>query len=317
MLTRDRIEPLAREIAHFLVLCNAPVGSTWRDAGRSPLYQRGEDLMPLQQRRDEDVEFVRAWHKEGRVHMLGITEQAPDPSTIVVHPEIVLSSTPKAGTTITIDNLAGAIDSEPQTVTKAFRDGETEADAVSASLKNESWAIASAEAGVEAGPASAKASAETGTRTTIEAAWNRQTGRTRERVTGGSFPFRAEAGTYVEARIEWNEQTKQRRIECAAKVDCRIEIGRRRRRKGRWGWTGGSPQQWASIDHLVAVAEKRGRVEHALYEHFAKLSMNCEQQESLERIKQLRLQKVDRLSEAYTGNDDIKIAIVKLDTDAE
>ena len=315
MLTRDLIEPLTREVAHFLVICGAPVGSTWYDAGRSPEYRNREDLVPLKQQKDEDVEFIRAWHKEGRIHCLGIREQAPDPASIVIHPAITLDSQHKAGASIEIDNRNGDILSEPHIFRQEFKDGESEMAAVSLSMTNEVWATASAEASVEAGPASASTSAETGWRNTIEAAWNQQTGRTSEETTGGEFPFRAPAGAYVEGRIEWVESTKQRRIECCATLDCKVEIGRRRRYKGKWGWASGSPQTWDSIDHLIAVVEKRGRVGMALYEFFASKSLNQEQQASLERIKELRKRHVDRLTEPYTGNSDIKVVIQRLDMD--
>ena len=309
-LVRDQMEPLAREIAHFLVLTKAARGSRWYHSGG---YNREEDLIPLKQQTNDDVSYIREKQSEARIRLYNIVEQAPDPSSIVIHPEIVLASKPRAGATITIDNRDLGIPSEPHTFTQEFRDGESEANAVSASITNETWATASASAKVEAGPASAEASVETGVRNTIEAAWERQTNRSRESTTGGIFPFRAPAHTMIQARMEWAEQTKQRRIECDAIMDCAIEIGRR----SKHGWNSKSPARWESIDHLIAVAEKRGRVEHFGYEHFAGMTLNEEQLDSLGRIKKLRLRKVDKLTDAFTGNADIKIAIVNMESVVE
>ena len=306
-LIRDEMEPLAREIAHFLVLTGATAGSRWYHHGG---YKRGEDLIPHKQSKNDEVWYSREKEWGAQIRLYGILEQAPDPDSIVVHPEIVLHSRHRAGATITIDNLDLAIPSEAHTFYQEFKDGESEASAVSASFKNETWAVASASAKVEAGPASAEASTETGVRNTIELAWEKQTNRSREQTVGGSFPFRAPAHTMIQARLEWAEQTKQRRIECLAIMDCSIEIGRR----SKHGWNTASPRRWKSIDHLIAVAEKRGRVEHDGYEHFAGMTLNAAQSASLVRIKKLRLRKVDRLTDPFTGNADIKISIVDMDS---
>lgn len=310
MLTRDQMEPLAREIAHFLVLCKAPVGSRWFRRKRLPDYNNREDLIPLKQKVDEDITYVRDRHGEARIRLHDILEQEPRPESIVIHPEIVTESEQKASATITIDNMQNDLESQPQVISEQFKDGESEESAISASMVNETWGSASVSASAEVPGASAEASVETGWKNTITAAWNKQTGRTKERTTGGTFSVKAAPHTYKQARVEWNEQTKRRRIECDARLDCKIQIGRKRRK----GWYSGSPKRWDSIDELIAVAEKRGRVEFHLYEHFARMTLNAAQRASLDRIKELRVRHVDRLTPSYKGNADIKIVIVRLDT---
>ena len=313
-LIRDEMEPLAKEIAHFLVLTKATAGSRWYHSG---CYQRGEDLIPLKQSKNDDVSYVREKNGEARIRLYNIREQAPEPDTVVIHPEIVLSSRHRAGATITIDNLALSIPSEPQVFHESFKDGESEAESMSSSMKNETWAKASATGKVGVGIAEADVSVEAGWKNTIELAWERQTNRTREHTSGGEFPFRAPAHTMIQARLEWSEQTKQRRVECSAVMDCAIEIGRRSKHDGKWGWNTKSPSRWESLEHLIAVAEKRGRVEHRGYEHFANMTLNAAQLASLARIKKLRMRKVDRLTDPYSGNADIKVIIVDLETIGE
>ena len=309
MLLEDKVEPLAREIAHFLGLSGIFYGSSWKG------YKRDEDLRPLKRQTDEDVAFVRTKNYQARVQFKGIREQQPEPGSIVVHPEIVLKSRQKYGASVTIDNYRSGSPSGKKYLEVEFADGETEAEALSGAFSTEVWAInkQSVSAQVEAGPASAEARAESeqGFRTTLEAAWNKQTGRTRDtRVSFHSEEF-APPWTLLEQRLMWTEQTKQRRVECAARIDCRVEIGRRIaiRKKG-WRWTTRSPLVWESIDHLIAVAEKRGSVKHDGYEHFSRLRLGKSSLDSLARIKELRQIKVDRLTEPYPGNANIRVQII-------
>ena len=55
-LIRDEMEPLAREIAHFLVLTGATAGSRWYYHGG---YKRGEDLIPHKQSKNDEVWYSR------------------------------------------------------------------------------------------------------------------------------------------------------------------------------------------------------------------------------------------------------------------
>lgn len=304
MLTEDVYEPLIREAAHFLALCGAPCGSSWDG------YGRDEDLLPLARTSNDLVEYVRAANGQARVRAFNCGETAPDPESIVWHPEIVLASKRVATASFEIDNLHSARDSEPHVFRKAFRNGESEADAVEASVVNETWGEAKVSGGFEG---VAEGEASTGFRTTLSASWARNTGRTRDEETGGDFPFSADAHSRMEARLQWDEQTKQRRWEGDARLACGIEIGRRTKRKRGWRWSSGSPQWWASIDHLLAVAEKRGRVEHALYGFFARRALSADERESLDRIKRLRLRHVDKLTPEYKGAADIKVGIVSME----
>lgn len=323
MLLEDKVEPLARLIAEFLDLAGYEHGSAW---DRLP-YRADEDLRPLKRTSDTEVSFVRTKEPPGRpayearLQLYDIREQEPDPSTIVFHPEIVLESTPKGDDTVVIDNYNSGSRSGPKRFVKSFASGESEADALSGAFKAEAWATtkASAEAGVEVGPASAKASVETetGFRTTLEAAWSRQTGRSREtKVSFESEEF-APPWTRLEQRLTWNEQKKQRRIECAAIIDCGIRIGRRRKHNKKWEWTDKSPKKWESIDHLIAVAEKRGSVKHTGYEHFSRLRLSDAALKCLDKIKQARKIPIDRLTEPYSGSADIRIQIVEVEVNPE
>ena len=87
-LIRDEMEPLAREIAHFLVLTGATAGSRWYYHGG---YKRGEDLIPHKQSKNDEVWYSREKEWGAQIRLYGILEQAPDPDSIVVHPEIVLT----------------------------------------------------------------------------------------------------------------------------------------------------------------------------------------------------------------------------------
>ena len=307
MLLHQKVEPLLRELIHFAVMSGVGAGSTWGH------YNRDQDLHPGYQPSDEEIWFGRDGYNQALARVFNVHEVEPDPSSIVVHPEIILSHSQKTGATLTIDNLHADLPSEPQTFSPSFKDGESEHSAVSASMKNEVWAKSSAEAKVEAGPASASASVESGWKNTIELAWNKQTGKTKEHTVAGSFPFRAGPHSLIVGQLVWDEQDKQRRIECDATLDFGFEFGRRRKRKSRWRWVSGSPARWDSIEHLIAVAEQRGSVHHRGYQHFGERPLNAEQHACLERIKQLRRIHVDRLSEVYKGTADIHIRIVQRD----
>ena len=260
MLLEDKIEPLVREIAHFLDITGAGAGSTWKG------YRRDEDLKPWRRKKNDEVDFGRSNNTQARFEINKIRDLEPLPGTYIIHPEIVLEDKQKYGASVLIDNLNSDSESGAKTLSIEFADGETEADAISTSMKNELWATASVEAKVEAGPASAEAKVESGWKNTIELAWNKQTGKSRDTKISFTSEESAPPRTKLEQRLQWNEQTKQRRIQCSAMVDFDFMVGR-------WShgdWNTGSPVRWESIEHLIAVAEKRGRVEHARYEHFSR-----------------------------------------------
>ena len=254
-LLEDKLEPCAREIAHFLVATGAPIGSAWDG------YYRDEDLIVLERREDDLVEFVRAANWQARMRLFNVHETEPDPDSIRFHPSIVISSEPKASASVVIENLRNDRPSEPYVWSKDFGTGASEANAVEASVVNETWGEAKVTAGIKV----VEGEASAGFRTTLRAAWNRQTGLTRDERTGGRFSLVADPFSEVEGFLQWNEQTLQRRIEMDAKYDFGVQIGRRKKRKGNWHWTSGSPSTWDSLEHLIAVAEKRGSVHHAHY----------------------------------------------------
>lgn len=311
-LLEDKLEPLVREIAYFLVISGAKAGSRWGGYGKG-------DLRPLKREKNDAVAYVRNdgakddW--QARIQVSNVHELEIDPSTVVIHPEIILKTDQRFSGTVIIDAYNSSSRSGVKEFSIQFDDMEEEFNAVSAAFSTEVWAInkQSVSAKVEAGPASAEAKAESeqGFRSSIETAWEKQTGRSRtSKVAFHSEEF-APPYTKLEQRLIWNEQQKQRRIECEAKIDMKIEMGRRGKDKhGKWGWASNSPVSWDSIDHLIAVAEKRGRVEHARYEHFSRRVLSKAELSSLERIKKLRTIKVDRLTEPYSGAININIELL-------
>ena len=299
-LLEDQLEPCARAIAHFLVATGAPIGSAWKG------YHHSEDLISFKRREDDLLEFVRSHNHEARLHLLKITEREPNLESIKVHEPIVLKSIPRATSNIRIENRDSDRSSEPYIWNKEFATGESEANAIEASVVSETWGEAKASGSIGV----AEAEASTGFRNTLTAAWSRQTGRTRAQRTGGSFSLVAGPGDIVEGFLQWNEQTLQRRIEMDAVTDFAVEIGRRRKRKGDWKWTSGSPRYWDSLEHLIAVAERRGSVHHALYEHYA--HNNIPKTSLIKQIQDKRLRHVDMLTPPYQGADGIRVVISKV-----
>lgn len=304
VLLEDKLEPLAREIAHTLVASRAPIGSSWAD------YHRDEDLIAFGRKEDDLVEYVRSHNHEARLHLFNIREMEPDLDSIVIHPTIVLDSVPRATASVEIDNLKSRHRSEPYIWTKEFSTGESELEAIEAGWEHESWGEAKASGGVK-GIAEGEASA--GFRDKLSASWSRQTGKTKASKTGGQFALVADPRSRVMGFLQWAEQTLQRRIECDAKYDFGMEIGRRRKYKRRpWRWTSGSPQRWDSLEHLLAVMERRGSVHHALYEHFSHQVVDPIQ---YSKIEELRLRHIDRLTPTFKGADGIRVVIDEVDSD--
>ena len=306
MLLEDQLEPVARAIADFLSQTGGHAGSSW--AG----YDFREDLIPLARKKDDEVEYVRARNHQARLQLFNVHEVAPDPKTIVIHPSIVLESEPKATTSITINNLKNSEPSEPFVWNKEWRTGESEANAVEAGWQHESWGKASVSGGVEG---VAEAEAEAGFKDVVSAAWSQQTGRTKDIKVGGVFPLSAGPFSLVEGFLRWNEQTLQRRIECYALQDFGIRMGRRSKHKRKpWGWNSGSPIEWASVEHLLAVMEHRGSVHHARYEYYSRKTLHPNY---VRRINERRRLHIDRLTPPFMGADGIKIVIKKIETGSD
>lgn len=300
MLLEDTLEPVAREIAEFLSQTGGHAGSVWDN------YYAQEDLIPFRRVSDDLVEYVRAANHEARLRLFNIHEVDPDPKTIVFHPTIVLKSEPKATASITIDNLGNDRVSEPFVWRKEWKTGESESKAVEAGFSLESTTT------IEAGGEASQYKVSQEFKSVVSSAWTNQTGKTSEETTGGEFPLVAGPESIVEGYLRWNEQTLQRRIECYGAYDFGIQIGRRYKpkRKG-WRWTSGSPVTWESLEHLLAVAEKRGSVHHARYEHYARMNISSEY---VKRIRDKRLVHIDRLTPPFQGADGIKVVITRLDT---
>ena len=295
MLLEDQLEPLARDIADLLATTGATPGSAW--AG----YHRNQDLIVDRRREDDKVVFRRATNHEAMLMLEGIRWNDPDPNAMKFHPLIVLSSTPRASDSLSIPNNTSVAQSA--TLSREFANGESESAAVEAGFAVENtykW-----EAGGEA--SQFKVSQEF--KTTISSQWTKQTGNTKDTKVGGDFPVIAPAYTHVEARLEWLEQEQQRRITGYREVDCKIVIGRRqRKRRGGYRWTSGSPRVWDSIEHLIAVIEKRGSPRHQLYDHYARRDINPVY---AKRLKDNRRMHVDILTPPFKGAQHIKVALLE------
>ena len=302
MLLEDTLEPVVREIAEFLSQTGGYAGSSWED------YFATEDLIPFERVQDDLVEFVRASNHEARLRIFNIQEVDPDPETIVFHPTIVLKSEPKATASITINNLGSDRASEPFVWRKEWKTGESEGAAVEAGFSLESTT------NIEAGGEASQYKVSQEFKAVVSSAWTNQTGKSKEEMTGGEFPLVAGPFSIVEGYLRWNEQTLQRRIECYGSYDFGIQMGRRHKphRKG-WRWASGSPVTWDSLEHLLAVAEKRGSVHHAGYQHYSRLTFPLRY---LEQIRAKRLVHIDRLTPPFQGADGIKVVIKQLDSAA-
>lgn len=297
MLLEHQLERVAVEIAHFLVSTGGHAGSAWDG-------YTGEPLVALDRNSDELVEYVRRDDGEARLRLFNIHEVDPDPSTIVFHPEIVLESKRRAMASQELDNDT----SEQQSLVfrKEFKDAESELRAVEAGFSLENTAT------VEAGGEASQFTVTQEFKTTVSSAWKDETGKTKEETTGGEFPLIAAPYTYVKGQLEWDEQTRQRRIECYGTYDFGIEMGRRRWIKRgtrrRWEWVSGSPVSWGSLEHLLAVAEKRGSVHHAGYRHYAGRSVSAD---DLAPIREARRQHIDRLTPPFKGAVNIGVRLLE------
>ena len=219
----------------------------------------------------------------------------PDPSTIVIHPEITLESSTKATGTQKLDNTSAS--DQSMTFRRSFRNNEAEEHAVEAGFSVENTAK------VEAGGEASQFKVSQEFKTTVSSAWRNQTSHNSEEESGGEYPVIAIPGEYVEARLTWLEQTKQRRIECDGTYGFRVTMGWKQRK----GWASGSPVVWDDIEHLLAVVEKRGSVSTTGYQHYAKREPD---HAAVKRIRALQRQHIDRLTPAYKGAFDIEVQIL-------
>ena len=312
-LQEHQLEPICREIAHFLIRADVPISSRWGG------YDREKDLIPYRRVNDDVIDYRRADEGQARFHVFGLDgrEGVPDPKTIEVLPVIVLDSKQVAAVTQEVDNRMSKRPSEPLIWTKEFDTGKSELEAFETSFENETKITASASVSGGVPGAEAEASVETETRNLFRAAYSRSTGVTENDKKGGTFSLVADPETFVKAVLEWEEQTLQRRIKMKAKIDFGFRIGRRRKvkRKG-WQWASGHIN-FKSIDHLIAVAERRGRVEYDLYHHFAKHNLSKWAKKSLERIKELRYLNIDKLTPEFKGADSFKVVIIEQETAGE
>ena len=290
MLLEDQLEPVAREIAHFLCQTGGAVGSSWYG------YKREEDLIPLVRRRDDTVVYIRASNHEGRFVLSNIRSVDPDPKTIIFHNPIVLKSETKAGDTQELQNNTSA--QQSMEFYREWKNGEAEEAAVQAGFAVESTTK------IEAGGEASQFKVSQEFKTTVSANWSKQTGRTKDNTVGGRFPLIVPPQTYVRAQLQWEEQVQQRRIECFGAYDFRIEMGRYHQKRKRW--TSGSPVAWDSLEHLLAVVEQRGLVGHARYEHYARRNLSPV---SLWGIRKARRVQIDRMTPPFMGATNIRVII--------
>lgn len=305
MLLEDTLEPLARDIADFLCTTGGGAGSSWDN------YHREEDLVSLERHRDDLVEYVRSTNHEARITLSNIRPVDPDPNTIVFHSPIILSSEPRVTASEEINNKSSR--EQSYIFKKEFQTGENESNAVEAGFSTESTTT------IEAGSEASQFKVSQEFKLTVSSAWTNQTGKSKGEITGGEFPLIAPANTYVKGFLQWEDQTLQRRIECYGLYDMKIEIGRyqrykkynarKARKKWRYRWASGSPVYWDSLEHLIAVAERRGSVNHNRYRHYARYpNLNPVY---MQRIKASRMQHIDRLTPPFKGAAGIRVVITE------
>lgn len=244
----DIMEPTARAIGELVA--NSPGLYRWND------YTADEDLIPLRQEYDDNIQFVRASDPMARIELFLI--RADDLVDLTVHPPAVLRSERRASASIEIDNLTG-LTAQEYTFTKEFATGESELAAVKAGFE------ATSKTTFGTG-ATAPVKGEQSFELKVTASWENKTGRTRDSKTGGKFPLIALPGTHVRGWLEWNEEDLRRHIQGFGTFECGVRIGKRYRRKRNWRWRGAL--EWSSISDLIATAEGHGSVAFALAHHW-------------------------------------------------
>ena len=288
-LLEDVLKPLAVEIAYFLVDSGMMQSKVWDG------YDKSESLKLIKRPNDETIWYCRPSNSRARFDMWNILAVDPDRSTIVIHPEIVLESVAKATGTQKLDNTTAS--NQSMTFRREFKNSAAEEKAVEAGFSLENTAK------IEAGGEASQFKVSQEFKTTVSSSWRNQTSRSSEETQGGEYPVIAVPGEYVEARLTWSEQTKQRRIECDGTYGFALGMGW----KQRGGWASGSPITWQDIEHLLAVAEQRGSVSHAGYDHYAKRVPDWR---AMKLIRAQRLQHIDRLTDPYKGAFDIEVEII-------
>ena len=305
MLLEDQLEPLARTVADLIVQTEHPPGSAWAD------YQRSEDLIPLRRWSDTAVGYVRERNPEGRIILEDVKWRELNPENATFHPAIVLRSVQRASDIVEFHNPTSEV--QGANITHRIAVGKNELTSILAAfgIKN----TTSAEASVKDPTGIAQAKASTTTETELRTEFSRQTGMSEEKEAGGTFPFRIAPYSGGEAVLTWLEEEQQRRVTGFREVDAKIIIGRHHRyrkynaRKARreWkeGWTSGSPYVWDSVEHLVAVFEQRGSVDHKLYHQRAREPIP---RDHIKRIQAARSQNVDFLAPPFRGANRFRVA---------
>lgn len=287
MPRHDDMEPIARAVGALVSDVHKQERFfRWGD------YTMDEDLIPVPQTEDNLVQFTRAREPKAKMELFNIRPIGLE--GLIFHPAVVTHSEKKYGAVIEIDNRTG-IEQPPTALTREFARGETEMDSVSNSFSIRFQAT------LGTGQASAvKAEAEL--ETTYMREWGRQTGLSRESKEGGQLLAVAPADTHMEARLEWTESDLIRHVEGFTTLDCGVRLGKHARSSSRgWRWRG--TRRWSSLDHLIAVCERRGSVKFDLDQYFRH---NLADSEALEVLKQRPRIRFDDWPE-FQGESHLKV----------
>ena len=325
MLLRDQMEPLASYFANCLVSNGAVPGSAWNGYHSGIPDAQGRinsahgDLIPLKQKKDDEVVYVWNKNHEARILLQNIAFENIDPDNFDMNERIILSSTLKAQDSIPFLNNT----TEVQTATLEHWEetGENEINSIIAGFEKKTTVSAEASGGIK-GIGEAKASVVD--ETTIKASFERTTGRKTSKRAGGVFTFRQPAMTEGEARLTWSQQKIQTRVKGFRMIRCKVIIGRYHRykkydagkakRTWREGWTTGSPIVFEDVSQLIDVMKKQGSVHTPYFEYFSALNTNPLYAQYLLKLLQ---QDVNFLTEPFNGANEFKPEIVSTSTIVE
>ena len=248
------LAPLARDIASFLSQTGGHAGQCW--AGYDG---RNEGLDPLISGQSDILEYSRSRNREARIRFENV--RMVDPAEVFFRDPYPAEEKVVSGRSKEYTNES----QDPHTLTFTKRDfplGETEWQAVSEAWRNKDGGF----------PLS------TSFNDILYEQWKLGAGMDKETTIGGDFPLIVQPGRYVKAQLQWFERQWQRRTWAFGKYDMGVTLGKliRSRRFNRetsqyeWCeiWEKGSPIHWNSLDHLIAVAEQRGKPGWARYKHY-------------------------------------------------
>lgn len=244
----DDIEPIGRAIGRLL----AGTPGLYRWDG----YTDKEDLIPLRQTADDEIQFVRERDGKARLAFYGI--KGNDLVDIKFGKPVVMSSEKKGTAKVRVD--ARKYDNKQSYEwSKTFADGKSEFKAITAGFEVSSKSTFGT-------GSTAPVKGEQSLELKVKSEWKNQTGHDEKVTKGGKFSLTADPGTLVEGYLTWDEQDIRQRITGFGTFDCAVHIGKRAKGHKKWHWTG--DYHWGSLGELIATAEGNGSVKYPLRDHF-------------------------------------------------